>query len=324
MTRVGIIGAGLMGSTHARILTSAVAGAELVALADPDRAQAERLALETKVSVVYDDGLELIAAADVEAVVIASPVFTHEPYTLACIQAGKRVLCEKPLSATAEAAHRIVEADRGRGLVTTAFMRRYDPGYADLKAKLDEGVVGGPLLVHCAHRNPSVHEFFDSAMIITDSAVHEIDIARWLLGEEIVRATVHTPRPTSRARAGLSDPLLIILESASGRLVDIEAFVTAGFGYDVRCEVVGEAGTLELQAPATVVTRSAFAHARPLALDFQQRFAAAYQRELQAWIAGEPGPSAYDGYAAAAVCEATVQALHTGKPTDVHLAAAPS
>jgi myo-inositol 2-dehydrogenase / D-chiro-inositol 1-dehydrogenase len=323
MTRVGIIGAGLMGTTHARLLATSVTGAEVVALADPDRAAAERLAHEIGAHVVYDDALELIAAADVEAVIVASPVSTHEPYTLACLHAGKRVLCEKPLTATPEAAYRIVEADP-HGLVTTGFMRRYDPGYAALKARLDDGSIGAPLLVHCAHRNPFVHEFFDSAMIITDTAVHEVDVARWLLGEEIVRATVHTPRPTSKARAGLLDPQLLVFETESGRIVDVEAFVTAGFAYDIRCEVVGETGTLELQAPATVVTRTDFAQTRPLPPDFQQRFATAYLLELHAWIAGAPGPTAYDGYAAAAVCQAAVEALQTGEPTEVHLAPAPS
>ena len=108
MTRVGVIGAGLMGSIHARLLASEVPGAELVAVADPDLPAAERLGAPA----TYADGLELIAADDVDAVVVASPVFTHEPFVLACIAAGKPVLCEKPLAATPEAARRIVEAER--------------------------------------------------------------------------------------------------------------------------------------------------------------------------------------------------------------------
>ena len=246
---VGIIGAGLMGSTHARILAESVPGAEVVAIADPDHEAAERIAGG---HVIHHDAFELIEAASVDAVIVASPVFTHEPYVLACLEAGKAVLCEKPLAGDAATALRIVEAENGRALITVGFMRRFDPGYVDLKARLDAGAIGAPLLVHCAHRNPSVHEFFDSAMIITDSAVHEVDVTRWLLGEEIVRVRVLTPRPSSRAREGLRDPQLIIFETAGGRLVDVEAFVSAGYGYDIRCEVVGEDGTLELLAPSTV------------------------------------------------------------------------
>lgn len=294
MIGVGVVGAGLMGSIHARLLEAA--GARLVAVADPDRAAAERLG-----GVTYGDGFDLIAAPGVEAVVIASPVPTHEPYVLACIEAGKPVLCEKPLTASPEAAARIVEAERahGRRLVTVGFMRRFDPAYVELKAELDAGAIGRPLLVHCAHRNPSVHAFFDSAMIITDSAVHEADIARWLLGEEIVSVEVRLPRASARAREGLRDPQLVLLESASGVLVDIEAFVSAGYGYDIRCEVVGEDGTLALPAPDV---RSGF----------EARFADAYLAELRAWISGQTGATAYDGWAAAAICQAGVASLQKG------------
>jgi myo-inositol 2-dehydrogenase/D-chiro-inositol 1-dehydrogenase len=288
-TRVGIIGAGLMGSTHARLL-----GGRLAAVADPDTEAAARLGADIL------DPFDLIGAVD--AVVVASPADTHEAYTLACLAAGKPVLCEKPLASSAEACLRIARADE-QGLVTVGFMRRYDPAYVALRAELRAGTIGTPLLVHCAHRNPFVHEFFDSAMIITDSAVHEVDVTRWLLGEEVARVTVHAPHPTSLARSGVQDPQLIVLETASGKVVDVEAFVSAGYGYDIRCEIVGESGTLELP--------------RALAASFQERFATAYQLELRGWLAGETGPSAWDGYAATAVCEAGVRALKTGQTVDV-------
>jgi myo-inositol 2-dehydrogenase/D-chiro-inositol 1-dehydrogenase len=282
--RVGVIGAGLMGTTHARLL-----GADLVATADPVR------------PATYHDGLELIASPEVEGVVIASPVITHEPYVLACLQAGKPVLCEKPLAVDAAASLRIAEADT-TGLVTVGFMRRFDPAYLDLKARLH-----APLVIHCAHRNPSVHDFFDSAMILTDSVVHEVDVTRWLLGEEIVRVQVLTPRPSSRAREGLRDPQLVIFETEHGRMVTVEAFASAGYGYDIRCTVVGESGVLEL----------------PVAISesFQTRFEDAYRHELAAWIAGEPGATAWDGYAAACVTEAAVESLESGAPVDVRLLA---
>nr|WP_270042302.1 Gfo/Idh/MocA family oxidoreductase [Solirubrobacter ginsenosidimutans] len=324
---VGVIGAGLMGSTHARLLATAIAGAEVVAISDAVHEHAQRIADELDLSTIHADGMELIANPAVDAVVIASPAATHEPYTLACIEVGKPVLCEKPLATSAAAAKRIVEAEAavGHRSVTVGFMRRYDPGYADLKARLDAGAIGAPLLMHCAHRNPSVHPFFDSAMIITDSAVHEIDVTRWLLGEEIVRATVLTPTPTSKAREGLRDPQLLLFETAGGRLVDVEAFVSAGYAYDIRCEVVGEDGTLELLPPATVALRTDNAESQAIPPGFRERFGTAYLHELQAWIhsiarGSEPdGPSAYDGFAAAAVSEAAVASLESGRPVDVAL-----
>jgi myo-inositol 2-dehydrogenase/D-chiro-inositol 1-dehydrogenase len=315
---VGVIGAGLMGTIHARLLARVIPGASVTAICDPGETP---VAGELAIAAVHADALELIADPAVDAVVIASPAATHEPYALACIAAGKRVLCEKPLATSAAAALRIVEAERaaGRRLVTLGFMRRHDPGYADLKSRLDGGEIGAPLLIHCAHRNVSVHDFFDSAMIITDSAVHEIDVARWLLEDEIVRVTVLAPRPSRRAREGLRDPLLVLLETAAGRIVDVEAFVSAGYGYDIRCEVVGEDGTLELLRPATVAVRTGQSERQPIPSGFEQRFATAYANELRAWVAGEGGASAWDGYAAAAVCEAGVESLESGRPVDVRV-----
>jgi myo-inositol 2-dehydrogenase/D-chiro-inositol 1-dehydrogenase len=327
VVRIGVIGAGLMGSTHARLLTTAVAGAEVVAISDAAHELAERVAAELGIATIHADGIELIGDPAVDAVVIASPAATHETYTLACIEADKPVLCEKPLAPSAAGAKRIVDAEAaaGRRSVTVGFMRRYDPGYADMKAQLDAGAIGAPLLVHCAHRNPSVHAFFDSAMIITDTAVHEVDVTRWLLGEEIVRATVLTPAPTRKAREGLRDPQLLLFETESGRIVDVEAFVSAGYAYDIRCEVVGEDGTLELLSPATVALRAGNAESLPIPPGFRQRFGTAYLNELQAWVhtitrGVEPeGPGAFDGYAAAAVCEAAVASLESGRPVDVAL-----
>jgi myo-inositol 2-dehydrogenase/D-chiro-inositol 1-dehydrogenase len=322
MVNVGVIGAGLMGSTHARLLATAVSGAGVVAVSDALPENAARVAEELGVHTIHADGLELIADPAVDAVVIASPAATHEPFALACIEAGKPVLCEKPLAVSAAAALRIVEAEAavGRRLVTVGFMRRHDPGYADMKARLDAGAIGAPLLVHCAHRNPSVHSFFDSAMIITDTAVHEVDITRWLLGQEITRVTVLQPRASSRARDGLRDPLLLLLETADGQIVDVEAFVSAGYAYDIRCEIVGEDGTLELLPPATVSVRGALAESLALPTGFRQRFGVAYLNELQGWVASPgSGASAWDGYAAAVVCEAAVESLASGLPVDVVL-----
>jgi myo-inositol 2-dehydrogenase / D-chiro-inositol 1-dehydrogenase len=301
---IGVIGAGLMGTTHIRVLSAAVSGARVAAVCDAFPQAAERVAAENAIATIHADPYELISDRDVEAVIVASPAPTHEAFALACLDAGKPVLCEKPLATSAQASLRVVEAEAalGRRLVRVGFMRRFDPGYATLKQRLDAGEVGNPLVVHCAHRNPAAPPTFTSEMVITDSIVHEIDTVRWLLGEEIVRATVFA------LPGALQDPQLVVFEMESGRLVDVECFVNARYGYDIRCEVVGETGTLELPHPPTI------------APGFQQRFGDAYLHELQAWVAGEPaGATAWDGYAAAAVCEAAVESLHTRRTVDVQL-----
>jgi myo-inositol 2-dehydrogenase/D-chiro-inositol 1-dehydrogenase len=327
---VGVIGAGLMGLTHVRLLSAAVSGAEVVAVSDALPEAAERAAAEAGTEAVYADGAELIRDERVEAVVIASPAGTHEAFAVACIEAGKPVLCEKPLAETLAASRRVLDAElaAGRRLVQVGFMRRFDPGYADMKTKLDAGLVGRPVLVHCAHRNPAVPPSFGSEMIITDTVVHEMDTVRWLLGQEIVRVTVLTPRPSGLAAEGVRDPQLVIFETAEGVLADVEAFVNCQYAYDIRCEVVGERGTLSLPPATPVLVRQDRRESAELPERFQERFGAAYVNELQAWVAGiadgrATGPSAWDGYAAAAVSEAAVEALRSGRPVDVALEARP-
>jgi myo-inositol 2-dehydrogenase / D-chiro-inositol 1-dehydrogenase len=328
--RVGVIGAGLMGTTHVRLLSASVPTAEVAAVSDAIADSAERLAAEVGVGTVYTDALELIHDPDVEAVVIASPAETHEPFVLACFEAGKPVLCEKPLAASPAAARRVLEAEAalGRRLVQVGFMRRFDPAYVDLKARLDAGLIGAPVLMHCAHRNPTVPPRFDSEMVLTDSVVHDVDTARWLLGQEIVEVTVLTPRPSGRAPDGVQDPQLVVLRTDAGALVDVEAFVNAQYGYDIRCEIVGETGTAALAPHGTVQLRRDRRAGTEIPAGFQERFASAYVHELQSWIAAiatgaAAGASAWDGYAASMVCETAVESLRTGQPTEVPLEARP-
>ena len=307
---VGVIGAGMMGTDHVRTLTAHVDDAHVTAVADADPARAEAAAREGGAR-PFADPHALIADEAVDAVVVASFDTTHEEFVLACIAAGKPVLCEKPLATTAEACLHILDAEvaAGRRLVTLGFMRRFDPGYEELLAVI--GAIGDPLLVHCAHRNALAPAIYTSEMLITSSCVHEIDITRWLLGEEIVAAEVRAPRSTGTAPEGLVDPQLILLETATGVLIDVEVFVNARYGYDIRCEVVGEQGTVRL--------------AEQVAPDFRARFATAYRRELDCWIKGDNGAaSAWDGYAANAVADACLESLASGERAEVRLADRPA
>jgi myo-inositol 2-dehydrogenase / D-chiro-inositol 1-dehydrogenase len=165
-------------------------------------------------------------------------------------------------------------------------------------------------------------------MLVMNTGVHEVDVIRWLLGEEIVAATVLAPR-SSRRSGGRRDPQLVLLETESGVVVDVEVFVTAQYGYDIRCEVVGETGTAALAPPASVEMREEGRIGGGVAMGFQERFATAYARELQAWVRSvgqdaAAGASTWDGYAAVAVCEAAVESLPAGKTVEVGLEDRPS
>jgi len=231
------------------------------------------------------------------------------------------VFCEKPLAPTSDACLRIMDAEMtsGRRLVQVGFMRRYDAGYQVMKATVEDGSIGAPLLMHCAHRNPSVPPYgFTTEMIISDSSVHEIDLVRWLFGEEIVAASVLVPRRSRQAPDGVQDPLILQLEMASGVLIDDELFISAQYGYDVRGEVVCESGTVALEDVSEVTVRAARRHGGRVPVDWRDRFIRAYDAELQDWLTAvaagtSTGPSSWDGYAAAAVTDSALEALRTGQ-----------
>ena len=313
--RVGVIGTGAMGAAHVRTLQAEIGDATVVAVsdADPDRAKAV-----ADGACVFPAGEDLIDSSTVDAVVIAAPDEAHEPLVLACLDAGKPVLCEKPLAATVEGCQRIVEREvaLGRRLVQVGYMRRFDPAYVELKQTLRDGRVGAPLMLHCAHRNAAAPPWFSPGMPILNSAVHEFDVIRWLLSDDIARVSVFTPRSSSLAEAGLSDPRLLVVETTSGVLADIEIFVNAQYGYDVRCELVGETSTACLP-PAPVVP------------DFRERFADAYRLQLQAWVTAARsgsacGASAWDGYAAGVAAQTCLQAAEERRTVAVTLPTRPA
>lgn len=344
---VAVVGAGKMGADHVRRLRSAVSDVRVRAVADVDVHRAAAVAgggapgsttalgtdEGTADCAVTTDPLQALDAPGVQAVLIASPGPAHEEVLLAALARGLPVLCEKPLTPDPKSALRVVEAELrgGRRLIQVGFMRRFDPEYLRLRELLDQGALGRPLLMHCRHRNVRPHDYFTEAMMISDSVVHEMDCARWLLGQEISAVTVVKPTPSSHAPNGISDPQIVLLETSSGVLVTVEVFVSCGFGYQVQAEVVCERGTASLGFDQGVHTSTAGGLALEIDQDFLDRFGQAYERELRSWVqaarrggAAVGGPTAWDGYAAAAACEAGVRAQHDGVRTPVTLVDRPS
>ena len=327
---VGVVGVGMIGQDHIRRLTRVLSGVDVVAVSDVDGERARAVADGLRDVAVHATGVQLVADDRVDAVLVCSWGETHERYVLAAIAAGKPVFCEKPLATTQDACRRILAAETaaGRRLVQVGYMRRYDADYRALRAVVQGGSIGLPLLMHCTHRNAGVPAHYVAEMMVSDTAVHEIDMVRWMFGEEIVAAQVLTPR-RNRNGGELRDPLVLLLEMESGILVDVEISVNIRYGYDIRGEVVGEEGTAELGEPSPVRVRRAGTVAQPVPADWRERFVRAYDVELQEWVdavagAGELGPSSWDGYAAAAVSDAGLAALRTGERVPVSLGERPS
>jgi myo-inositol 2-dehydrogenase / D-chiro-inositol 1-dehydrogenase len=317
---VGVIGTGVMGAEHVRILREETAGARVVAVcdADPDRARA--VAGDGQ---AFTDPLALIQDECVQAVVIASPDATHADLALACLQAGKAVLCEKPLAATAAEALRVVQAEVafGKRLVQVGYMRRFDPAYTEMRQARASGAIGDAVLLHNTHRNAAAPEWFTGEMAVTNSFVHEIDISRWLLDSEPTLARI------SAAPGG--DPLMITLETVGGAIVSTEVHMNARYGYHVHAQLVGRDGTVEMAPPTVTLTNHARQHGHAWPENWVPRFRDAYRIQMNAWVRSiadqrPVGASAWDGYVATAIAEQVVTALRTAEPARLKLGHRPS
>lgn len=317
--RVGVIGAGIMGMDHITNLATAISGSEVSFVADIDGTRAAEAAQQVGARSTTDPSA-LINSSEVDAVVIASHDSTHAELILACLQASKPVLCEKPLAPTVDECRRIVAADEeivattGRSLLSLGFMRRFDPGYQELLRFAGSGGAGAPLMLHCVSRNVASSPNTTTATAITNSAIHELDIIPWLLGSPIVEVAWHAGRRSACAPDGLHDPALMLLRTADGVLTTLELFLNARYGYSTLCEVVSERGTASLAEPVLLCTNESLRQSTRYPEDWRPRFADAYRIELQAWIRSlqdktdSPLATARDGLHAAQVAQALIAA----------------
>ncbi len=320
--RVGVIGAGVMGTGHARIIAGDVPGAFLQAVCDADAARARAAAEETGAAEVLTDPLAVVSSGKIDAVLIASPDATHGPLTIACIEAGKPVLCEKPLAPTGAECLKVIAAEvrAGKRLVQVGFMRRFDPSYTEMKAVLAGGSIGRAVMMHNFH--------FTADMAITNSAPHEFDVARFVLDAEYATVSAFQPAGGRHRQVG---PVFMVLETAAGQLVNIEINNNAAYGYDVRGELVGEKGSVFLNTPVHARINANLQIVGRYAADWRPRFAEAYRLQNKAWIRSIESvtPSAiaanaWNGYCAAAVAEAGVRALAEGRKVRIEMTEKPS
>lgn len=314
--KIGLVGTGAIGRTHIERINNTLQGAKVVGCADANvdfcKSVAEKYAIKA-----WESGEEMIASDEIDAVVVTTLDPFHEQYVMAAIKAGKYVFCEKPLAPEADACKRIVEAEMaaGKQLVQVGFMRRYDPGYNQLKKAIDSGKYGLPLMLHCVHRNYDAPGFTTS-MPVENSMIHEIDVLRWLLGEDYATAEVRYGKSTNNGPKDLHDPQIMILTTKSGVRIDVESFVNNKNDYDIKCEIVCDGAVLNMPKPNYISVNANATTGQAMYTDCFQRFADAYNAEIQTWINASKagyvdGPTAWDGYCCQVAAAAASKARET-------------
>ncbi len=314
--RLALFGLGGMGLHHLKIFQSLAPWSQITAVADTHPPFAEHAAAVIPGAKVFHDPLDCLRNVEVDAVVVATADNTHHAIVDACITGGIYVLCEKPLTLSADESLHLVRAERaaGRRLVQVGYMRRYDADYRHLHDTAQSGRVGRPILISQRHHNPLAYNNFDAQQLVASSATHDIDLFRWLTGEEV--SVVNCA--TKASEDGSTVIVLITLKSQSGILGVVEVGRGPGMRYDIGLELVGSDGSVSLGSPS--LTAHAVADgvaAQRLPDSWIERFDGAYRAQDAAWLTAVAndsidGPSMYDGYATNAVADAAMAALRTG------------
>jgi predicted dehydrogenase len=328
----GVIGVGSMGRRHADHLAARVPGARLVAVADTNTTLAQSVAeAYTSASghtvTAYADLDSLLASPDVEAVVIAGPAGVHATQVELAAKAGKQIFCEKPLALTVDQAlAAVMAAKQANVALQIGFMRRYDPGYADAMRMIQAGEIGRPVLFKATSRDPLVPplHFLRSPLnagLFLDSAIHDFDLARWLMSNEVARLSAFGSALVSNdvREAGGLDSAVVNLQYRNNAFGNVECYWHATYGYDIRTEVVGEQGTLfigaQRQRPVTVLTKSGSKH--DVVQEYLVRFEEAYLLEMCDFAArvasGRPPViNGDDGIRSVAICLAAATSAASG------------
>jgi myo-inositol 2-dehydrogenase / D-chiro-inositol 1-dehydrogenase len=317
---VGVIGTGGMGTRHVLNLHRTVGGARVAAVYDLDQDRARQVAGLCGQALVFDEPERLINDPHVDAIVIASPDDTHARLTLACLQAGKPVLSEKPLATTVEDAVRVLEAEvaLGQRLISVGYMRRFDPQHMAVKAAVAEGGLGRPLLFKGVHRNAAVPHGIMVETILINSAGHDFDSTRWLLCEEVGEVFVRGLRSRADLHPDTKDLLLIEMALTNDSLAVLEVYVNADYGYEVSAEVVCQRGSVITTLADTVLVRAEARRANPIPKDWLARFQDAYTAEVVEWVdsiqAGRlfRGANTWDGYMTVLITESCIESFRSG------------
>jgi inositol 2-dehydrogenase len=329
---IGVLGVGEMGRRHAENLRRLVPEARLLAVADvaPDRARQAASELEIEQSCRSLE--EMLACKDLKAVVIATPDKFHAQAIRAAAAAGKDILCEKPLATNLHDALVALDAVAKAGVrLQIGFMRRYDPAYEAAMKRVEAGEIGEPVIFKSVGRDKDVppiaaYQSNVNGMLFYNNTIHDFDVARWLMRDEVVETHAYTTVAIRPEVAQYGDVVasVVNLKYARGAIGNVESYVQALYGYDVRTEIVGSKGSVFVgsleKTPATFL--SANGGTQILADHFLSRFADAYLAEMRDFVHNmlhdrPPRVSGEDGLKALAIAVAAENSHLQGKPCEV-------
>jgi predicted dehydrogenase len=331
---IGVLGVGEMGRRHVENLRRNVLEARVVAIADVADDRARQVAGELEIDHSYGSLEAMLENKDIEAVLIATPDKFHAQAVVTAARAGKDILCEKPLALNMADAHSALkEVSKAKRRLQVGFMRRYDPAYAAAMKRIEAGEIGTPIIFKSVGRDKdqppiAAYESNVNGMIFYTNTIHDFDLARWLMHDEVANVHAYTTSTIRPEVAKYGDVVasVVSLQYQKGAIGNVESYAQAVYGYDVRTEIVGSKGSIFVgsleRIPAVFLTAQGGEHV--LADHFLSRFADAYLEEVRDFVKTmltdrAPRVSGDDGLKALAIAVAAEKSHLQSKPIAVDI-----
>lgn len=329
---IGVIGLGRMGQVYGYHAARAIDGAALVAVADPRTEITDELRSKVSGVTAYNTHEDMLTNPDIQAVVVTTPTSTHRDIVIQAAEHGKHIFCEKPTALTlAETDEMIAATDKAGVIFHVGFMRRFDAGCIEAKRQIEAGRIGQPVTIRSIGRDPhrTSLEYANPAKsggLIIDMGIHDFDLVRWLMEDEIERVYTETASLVypELLDVGDVDNAMINLKFDAGGVGNIEVSRTAPYGYDIQCNIIGSEGALQVgylqQTPVLTLTREGVLH--DVVPNFPVRFADAYTTQLEHFVAcvqqeKQPSVTPADARAALQASIAATISQHEGRVVNV-------
>ena len=290
---IGIIGAGRIGKVHAETVASGMPEAEIVSITDLDHDAARRVADRCRIACVAASSEEILSDPRVDAVLICSSTDTHAELIVAAARAGKHIFCEKPIAHDLAKIDAALEAVAKAGVkLQIGFNRRFDPNFGRVRRAVQSGEIGTPRLMHIISRDPApppISYVKVSGGMFLDMTIHDFDMARFLIGDEVEEVFVAGGVMVDEAigAAGDLDTAVTVLRFRRGVIGTIDNCRQAAYGYDQRVEILGSRGAIATENcypnQATVSTGSEVRKDLPLNF-FMDRYRESFATEMRCFV----------------------------------------